>query len=80
MSTKRLICPWCDEAPLQLVKVRHDAPNAAGSAALAGVALVCSARAGCPDTTGACSDEAEATGFALELGCAAWSSTPSQEA
>lgn len=65
----RLTCPWCEAAPLRLADVRHDAPNGPGSATLAGVALVCSAGTGCPDTTGACKSADEATGYALELGC-----------
>ena len=68
----RLTCPWCEGAPLHFADVRRDAPNGAGSGTLAGVALVCSGGAGCPDTTGACATESEATGYALELGARAW--------
>lgn len=72
MTNKRLTCPWCEAAPLRLAEVRRDAPNGAGSAALAGVALMCSAGTGCPDTTGACKTAPEADAYALELGAKPW--------
>lgn len=72
MGNIRLTCPWCQAAPLRLAEVRRDAPNGAGSATLAGVALVCSGTTGCPDTTGVCKTSVEAHGYAMELGATDW--------
>ncbi|KGG87669.1 hypothetical protein [Comamonas thiooxydans] len=58
-------CPWCETAQLEFIE------RTAKSPLMVGIYLGCSKAqiTNCPDTTGACSTEAEAEGYAVEMGC-----------